>query len=413
MTVEVDYERPETAAKVADAIDYLGLTAEQRYDVISQKFPQWLLTEPIRFPPHHPTYGWACRVKGCDSGLPETDTRMLCNVHTKEYRRVKDSVSIDEFVRGARPSGTPIGWALRRRPDCEVCGGNRESQGSAYCPAHFVSLWQARRRGVSESEWCRTQKVLPPCLPCSIPGCVHDGSIDAVQFSARTRLCRTHWQLWKRWLKDLASKPDARAWKTWSTAQRHSESLVPVSGRGEVTLARLPIGLQREIQYAVHRHANAAGRTQWRPSDLQKVVDALAEAGAPSLNDPVVAEHACVTKRGSGERRIWLDLPIAARSLSVTAEMAKSEGWFDPILVGAAPFHGNQGDEHRRKPWNLTAISQRWLRDLLWDYLEHEALRPQGSVWVPNRFTAGSAESPCYQTSFGRTALTKVKTYVC
>jgi hypothetical protein len=145
MTVGVDYEQRATAATISNAIDYLGLTAEQRYDVISHKFPQWLLTEPIRFPPHHPTYAWACRVEGCDSGLPETDTRMLCNVHTKEYRRVKNSVSIDEFVRTARPSGTPIGWALRRRPDCGVCRGNRESQGSAYCPAHFVSLWLCSR----------------------------------------------------------------------------------------------------------------------------------------------------------------------------------------------------------------------------------------------------------------------------
>ena len=53
-------------AVLATADDYLGLTAEQRYNVVSQHFPSWLLTEPIEFPAHHSTYGWACRVDGCD-----------------------------------------------------------------------------------------------------------------------------------------------------------------------------------------------------------------------------------------------------------------------------------------------------------------------------------------------------------
>ena len=95
--------------------------------------------------------------------------------------------------------------------------------------------------------------------------------------------------------------------------------------------------------------------------------------GVHSLTDPLVMELAGNYKRGSMERRILLDLPVAARSLIVTEELAKAAGWFDPIIVGAAPFTGTQGGTHRRKPWDLTAVSQRWLRDLLWDYLRDEA----------------------------------------
>ncbi|WP_308165546.1 site-specific integrase [Nocardia noduli] len=76
------------------------------------------------------------------------------------------------------------------------------------------------------------------------------------------------------------------------------------------------------------------------------------------------------------ERRIWLDLPVAARSLAVTPDAAKAAGWFDPILVGAALFSGSQGT--RRKPWNITAVSQVWLRNLLWDHLCDESLKPTG-----------------------------------
>ena len=135
--------------------------------------------------------------------------------------------------------------------------------------------------------------------------------------------------------------------------------------RGRVVLASLPIRLQREIRYGIYRHASNARRTQWQPRDLQKVIDALVQAQVETLSDPAVAdiEHRCA--KGPGERRILLDLPFAARSLSVTAETAKSEGWFDPIIVGASVFDGTQGQENRRKVWSLSAVSQRWLRDIL------------------------------------------------
>lgn len=85
---------------LATASDYLGLTAEQRYSVVSQHFPPWLLGEPIEFPAHHPTYGWACRVEG-GGGLRETDPRLLCCEHVKQYRRLGPTGDLDEFVRSA------------------------------------------------------------------------------------------------------------------------------------------------------------------------------------------------------------------------------------------------------------------------------------------------------------------------
>ena len=161
----------------------------------------------------------------------------------------------------------------------------------------------------------------------------------------------------------------------------------------------LPASLQREIRYAIHRHAKTARRTQWRPVDLQKIVDILADTGVHSLTDPLVMELAGNYKRSSMERRILLDLPVAARSLIVTEELAKAAGWFDPIIVGAAPFTGTQGGTHRRKPWDLTAVSQRWLRDLLWDYLRDEALKPKG-------------KRPCKTTVLHRISSVAVLSYI-
>src|ERR1700741_3144965 len=101
------------AAAIATIGDYLGLSPEQRYNEVSQHFPPWLLLEPIEFPAHHATYGWACRVEGCEATMTATRAQLLCDQHGKAFRRVEKSTSLEEFIRGAKPSSArSFGWAL-------------------------------------------------------------------------------------------------------------------------------------------------------------------------------------------------------------------------------------------------------------------------------------------------------------
>jgi hypothetical protein len=256
---------------VATASDYLGLTAEQRYRVVSQHFPPWLLSEPIEFPPHHPTYGWACRVAGCGGGLRETDPRLLCTEHLKQYRRLESPTDLEEFVRSAEPAAAHrLGWALSRKPDCEICGSNREAQQLGHCQSHSEKLRMARRQGISATVWRQTQRPLPPMAQCSIPQCVHDGELKARLDNGRDhRVCRNHSRQWRQWLTTVGSAADSRAWDMWLTAAPTRESVTPASSRGQSALAELPLGLQHEIRYALHRHAKTARRTHWRPTDMR------------------------------------------------------------------------------------------------------------------------------------------------
>lgn len=367
--------------------DYLGLNVEQRYSVVSQRFPPWLLTEPIEFPPRHETYGWACRVEGCDGGLGPTETRLICSPHAHEYCRLQDSAGLDEFVRTAEPvTSSKLGWALSRRPDCAICGSNREAWKRGYCTHHGALLGKARRRTEpqkrsrdewgSEAMWRRMQRPMPPYDPCSVPGCVHD-SVRIVGVDAeKHRVCDGHIHQWDDWLTtDSTAGP--RGWEAFLASTPVRESVSPPNSRGQLSLATLPHGLQNEIRYALHRHANNPRRTVWRPTELQKVVDTLAASGVRSLCDSRIGDLAQKYGR-KPQRRIWLDLPAAARSLMITEDIAKAAGWFDPILVGSAPFSGTTAGVNRRKVWELTGVSQRWLRDAIWDYLRDEALKPTG-----------------------------------
>jgi hypothetical protein len=95
MSVDAEIESVPSAPTLTAATDYLGLTPEQRYAVISEKFPAWLLAEPIVFPKHDRTYGWACRVACCEAAPWETSSQFFCQGHAAEYREVKGSVSVE------------------------------------------------------------------------------------------------------------------------------------------------------------------------------------------------------------------------------------------------------------------------------------------------------------------------------
>jgi hypothetical protein len=163
MSSEAEIESPPLASPLTSAADYLGLTVEQRYAVISEKFPAWLLAEPIVFPTHDRTYGWACRVVGCEAAPTDMQWQFMCWQHSHEYREVKDSISLDEFVRQAKPRRSQLGRGLRRRADCQICGSNREARTSGYCRNHVKSFdLMRRRRGFDEKDWRRSQQPFAP-----------------------------------------------------------------------------------------------------------------------------------------------------------------------------------------------------------------------------------------------------------
>jgi integrase len=378
MTAQRRHASPSERALTA-AVDYLGLDPEDRYRVISQQFPAWLLHEPVVFPRHDPTYGWSCRVNGCTSLICNSATVLLCNQHIKNYSAMKAVVTIEDFIRDAKPAGLhKLGWALTRRKLCTICGDNREADYLGYCGAHHQSFRKAQARNVPISEWRRSQRTHPRLPGCSVMRCVRDGSVTANPDKAtQMRLCRSHLLHWKSY-RARSSERGSLCWQQWLASPSLEETVTPETSRGEVRLAHLPPRLQREVRYAIHRHAKTPRRTQWRPTAIQKVLDALAKAKVQSLGDPGVSDLARAAASNDAEWRVWIALPFAARSLSVTAEDAKTEGWFDPVIVGGAPFSGTQGQENRRKAWSLTAISQRWLRDALWEHLREEAIKPAG-----------------------------------
>ena len=233
-----------------------------------------------------------------------------------------------------------------------------------------------RRRGFNENDWRQSQQPFAPLPTCAIPRCVHDGEHYPIAVFDSRPTCEVHYLQWLRWLEKSGSDRGDAAWAVWSAIAAEDDYLRPASSRGEVSLAHLPDRLQREIRYAIYRHAKTPNAPIGVRSIFRKSPTRSPRLAIQSLSEPGVAALQASSKPATGERRVWLRLPAAARSLSVNSATAKAEGWFDPVIVGAAPFPHTGA--RRRKVWDLTNVSQRWLRDLLWEHLAYEALRQTG-----------------------------------
>lgn len=118
------------AIPVVDASRSPGLSFERRYEIVSEQFADWLVMEPIQFPPQHPTYGWACRVSECEGAVAPTHTTYLCDKHAKQYSLSNPTADVEDSFPAlnrsighesvSRLSGSPSAqWntAVARRAD--------------------------------------------------------------------------------------------------------------------------------------------------------------------------------------------------------------------------------------------------------------------------------------------------------
>ncbi len=386
MTASIDRSSA-NLAPVSDSSGSMALPFEKRYVAASQVFPDWLVAEPVCFPPDHLTYAWQCRVPDCDCAIGRTGNERLCPRHAREYRPSRSTMTHEEFAKQAsKTQGSRGDWALHRYAPCVICGPLREQVGAPYCAAHLNRLCQIVRAGGDKEEWLKQQSPHPALAVCSIGNCVHDGFLKSHSGDDGARLCASHFRPWRLYLKQTGTTANARTWTEWLAGNEMS-GFRPSEHKGQLVLAHLPERIQCEVRYALHHYAQQARRTQWRPSRIQKAVDQLADSGITTLSDPRaealadegVISHGVVShEQGVVSRRILHDLIVSARGLTVSEDDAKEAGWFDPVIVGTKPFRGPEMNSTRRKYWDLRGISQRWLRDLMWDHLRHLAVQPVG-----------------------------------
>ncbi|GAA3819077.1 hypothetical protein GCM10022403_060610 [Streptomyces coacervatus] len=340
-------------------------------------FEAFLRDDVIDAPPDHPTYGWMCCLEDC--GCPREPGYDHCQFHTRQWRQMRDAgQSINDFLRVAEPQKSR---AWLRAPACLICPEVPAWAANGLCFLHAqrwskVTSYRQKKglgtEGFDFDAWLGQEAPFACFGQCRVGPCpeLADNPVG---------LCRRHLSRYRREGSPGAAQaafPLSRWWKpgatptvipaTYGDKARFDEwcRTTPPANRayGKVSLLCLRPLVKAEIQWTMFRHAHEyAEGGRWPLSWIQHLADDCREQDVNSLAD--LDLDAC----RQHPRMIAKKMLDYLRLVYFTREDTKDAGFLETDHFGVRfPESGSHFD--------LTGVSQRWLRDLLWDHMGNRLL---------------------------------------
>lgn len=326
--------------------DLFRLDPIERFEALiaGQNFPGWLRAEPVSFDRDDPTFGYGCAIAGC--GQHSTQAGRWCTGHGRARlsalregagEAAWKAAAVPFPPRQAHPEDT-------RGPACRFCP-DRDAGPDGLCVRHQASRTYARKQaaaGFDEELWAARQRDLPGTGPCLVPDC-------SARAALAPSLCPRHRSVWLR-----AGRPTGAEMGRWLPR-------VAPGTRGSVSLTGLPALLAAEIRYGLWAHTKDAAPARWHPMWLRTLARSCHAAGVDSLMD-LDPRDSTWTPQPDAVNRIVKDMQTDVGAVHQTRWETRDLGRIDTNYWGFR-------FPDRRSPFDLAAISQRWLRDITWDYL--------------------------------------------
>lgn len=316
----------------------------------------------IQIPGHHPAYRWQCVVAGCVRA--RNGGGELCHIHSQEWATARENgMGKGEFIATASPL-EPAEWM--EETACRMCPQRPAAHiGARLCQRHYDRWWYERRRMAEPDldRWLAEQEPLPGYGSCVVAVCPH-------MAASPLRLCPGHEARYRRQgCPGGATLPDS--W--WHQFEQHTlpvpvtyadegqfrrwcAQTTPMPWPGQLNLIGLPRLVAAEIRWGLHAHATRTRRTRWELGWVRALVNTCRARGVNCLADLDLAgctHFAALVARGMlTELRLVYHAPHDTR---------------DAGFIETDHFGIRLTD--RASHIDLTTVSQRWLRDLLWDYL--------------------------------------------
>ncbi|KMS80290.1 hypothetical protein ACH49_08410 [Streptomyces leeuwenhoekii] len=331
----------------------------------------------IKVPADHPVFGWRCRVEGCDHS--RTNARDLCHPHKMEWergRRENPQLTRRAFLRDAKPA--KFYDRMGEPPVCRICPERPARHHELrLCLAHN-GRWKkasATRPELVFEDWLATQtQPFHGYGDCIVASCQ---SLS----SSPMGLCWVHETRYqadgrpggaerpKKWFNryEMVGKPVPILYEDEAAFRRWCRSAHPVSRAGTINLQGLPPLLRAEFQWALFAHTQRAAHTYWPTWWVQQLVNLVRDRRVGSLTE-MADERMQLDSR---KRFILHEALTELRIVYFTPGETKEAGYIETEHFGVR-------FPQRHSNFDLTAVSQRWLRDLLWDHIADRLESPKG-----------------------------------
>ncbi|WP_405462921.1 hypothetical protein OG783_33410 [Streptomyces jietaisiensis] len=330
----------------------------------------------IFIPPQHPVYAWQCAVDGCLR--IRRVSHNLCNTHNLQWEQAERAGQTKRaFMDAAAALPAARGVDYGR---CLICPDRPAiSPATRLCQQHQTRWQYGEAAGTDRArfeDWSRTQRPLPgyglcqarcPFLACTSLGlCLQH--LNRYKIDNRPGDARSH--NLRGPLKDGRPLPvtygDEEAFRAWcATAE-------PVTQPGLVNLHCLPPLVRAEIQWGLHAHAQSAQHSEWTTNGIRNLVRYCWRGSSTSLMDLHDGSCKDLTRKqmDSEVRKIIWEIVSGLRCVYYSPSDTKDAGFLETD-------HFGRRFKNAQSHFDITAVSQRWLRDLLWDHLAEWLRSPQ------------------------------------
>lgn len=328
--------------------------------------------EIVMIPPQHPVYAWACVVAGCER-VRRTGAN-LCHGHSREWRSAQRAGSSRaEFLRTATPMLALAGVDLGA---CRICPDRPATTATTgLCERHDDRWRRHLAMGGTNAdfkEWLRHEVAFPGYGTCRVLACA-DLALNPLglceqhraRYSAAGRPGAANLpQLWQReferhGLPVPVSYEDETAFRRWCAN-------APAAYRaGQINLLGLAPVIKAEFQWGLHAHDHSQDRTVWTLSSIQRTINFCRSRSLTSLFDIDSEDYTHLNIALDSDahvRMISKEIIAGLRCIYYSPNDTKDVGFIETD-------HFGRRFQDTTSTFDLTSVTQRWLRDLLWDYM--------------------------------------------